>query len=129
MGAMNALELSEYLVRGVPDPRLKTVVVSAVGVRGVIGGLGGHLPQVQSCSQGIDHDSGFVFIHPQPAVYLRRPGERPKTDALWREEDHVTLDRVLAEYLAEHPGTLPSRISVLELLKWHHGKTVEASGG
>ena len=36
------------------------------------------------------------------------------------ERLHRALDELLASYLCEHLGSLPSQISVLELLEWNY---------
>jgi hypothetical protein len=42
---------------------------------------------------------------------------------------HEHLDELLADYLQQHLGKLPSTTSVMELLVWAHEQTIEPTGG
>jgi hypothetical protein len=40
-------------------------------------------------------------------------------------ELHDAIDELLADYLLHHPGSLPSRIGVIELMSWSHEQTID----
>ncbi len=42
-----------------------------------------------------------------------------------RQDNHRALDMMLAEYLVSNPGSMPSKISVMELIQWHDKKMKE----
>ena len=42
-----------------------------------------------------------------------------------RREAHNMLDKLVAEYLLENPNSVPSEISAMQLLEWHHKKIQE----
>ena len=44
-----------------------------------------------------------------------------------RQDNHVALDMIIAEYLINNPGSTPSTVSGIELLEWHDKKIKEES--
>ena len=42
-----------------------------------------------------------------------------------RQDNHVALDMIIAEYLVDHPGSLISTINAMELMEWHDKKIKE----
>ena len=42
-----------------------------------------------------------------------------------RQDNHVALDMIIAEYLIDHPGSLISTINAMELMEWHDKKIKE----
>lgn len=38
---------------------------------------------------------------------------------------HNALDELLADYLLHHRGSLPSKITLMQLLKWSHEQMIE----
>lgn len=40
-------------------------------------------------------------------------------------ELHKALDELLADYLLHHPGSVPGKIMLIQLLEWSHQQTTE----
>jgi hypothetical protein len=40
---------------------------------------------------------------------------------------HHALDCLLADYLIQHRGALPSKLMVMDLMQWSHSQTIEPS--
>lgn len=44
-------------------------------------------------------------------------------------ELHAILDTMVAQYLIEHPGTSPSKITILDLITWSYNRIARNERG